>query len=67
MDRREARLQLIAEMNELIRLRNIVNTRHTNGFTPLVKPITGLKQINRAVMMARKYGGYEQLIQNAGF
>lgn len=67
LSKRDAQKLLIEEMNTRIRVRNIINVRKTRGYTPLIPPLKGLRQLNQAVFMARQRGDYRELLINAGF
>lgn len=67
LDKNSAQLLLIKEMNNLIMVANVKRVRRSKGRTPLAPMLKGRRNLQQAVSMARKRGGYERLLKNAGF
>lgn len=82
LSKRECKKLLVQEMNKLIQKSNGSRLRRSQVELELVaqgmrkrkpfplyliSPFSGLRNINEVVFMARQRGGYEELLENAGF
>lgn len=81
LDKKQARTQLIEEMNKIKRAKNQVQfqinrlmweaynkgVRGTPPHTPVYRATFTERNIHRAVFMARQLGGYDDLLVAAGY